>query len=310
VLVELIRTTTADGIRLDGLLRRAASRPALPAPSDCVLMLHGTGGAFYTSALLHDLAEWFLQRGVSVAVVNTRGHDLVYAAHTSSGLRYLGAAFESLGDALLDVAAWVDTLQAHGFADLGLLGHSGGAVKGIVSVATAEQRLGRRLAVGWLCAVSPPRLSYDYFARSSAAGQFEHALQTARQHIEQRQPETLIRVGFPLPMIIAAASYLEKYGPGEQYNIVRYLDRLTVPTLVTYGQLEVRTQVAFRDMPRDVAQAAPPGVEVATIDGADHQYAGVRRALWDCVAQWLDSLPPDAQRRPGDTARPAGTATP
>ncbi len=310
MLVELLRTTTADGIRLDGALRRADRRSAAGVRADCVLMLHGTGAAFYTSALLHDLAESFLQRGTSVAVVNTRGHDLVYATQTPSGPRYLGAAFESLGDAWQDVAAWVDTLQAQGFARLGLLGHSGGAVKAILAVATAEQRLGRRLDVLWLCAVSPPRLSYDYYARSEAAGQFEQALEAARRHVDQRQPEALIRVGFPLPMIIAAASYLEKYGPGEQNNILRYLDRLTVPTLVTYGQLEVRTQVAFRDMPQDIARAAAPAVSVATLDGADHQYTGVRRALFACVVRWLEGLSAGAPAERGEDARGTGSAAP
>jgi hypothetical protein len=95
-----------------------------------------------------------------------------------------------------------------------------------------------------------------------------------------------MEVRLPMSFVIAAAGYLEKYGPDERYSYPRFVGQLRCPVLVTLGEKEMADNMAFRGAAEAMAQAAP-GVRVETIAGADHFYSGVREALLACVEGWL-----------------------
>ena len=85
-----MQTTTRDGLRLDGVFQSAASvgKPGLPVDGFC--LVHGTGGNFYSSALLDRFAERLVESGCPVLRVNTRGHDGISNALTDRGARRQG----------------------------------------------------------------------------------------------------------------------------------------------------------------------------------------------------------------------------
>ena len=62
-----------------------------------------------------------------------------------------------------------------------------------------------------------------------------------------------MEVKLPLPYVITAAGYVEKYGPDERYNYLRFLARVPCPTLITLGSLEVTNNMAFRGVPEALA---------------------------------------------------------
>jgi pimeloyl-ACP methyl ester carboxylesterase len=297
VLVDLIRVTTADGIRLDGALRMPPAGQGPQLFLDAVLLLHGTGANFYASSLLEAIAEHFVSRGVAALSANTRGHDILYTAGTSDGPRRLGAACERVDDCRWDVAAWLDGLTARGYRRIGLVGHSLGAIKGVYAVAQHAIAQPDAPSVAWLCAVSPARLSYEYFCGSPAADEFRATLSRAQQLVDEGHGETLIEVDFPIPYVVAAAGYLDKYGPGERFNVQTYVGRLRVPTLFTFGSAEVQSHVAFRGLPEAIESAAQdpiapnPLVQVAVIAGGDHVYSGVRSELLARIQRWLGRIP-------------------
>src|SRR4051812_20844740 len=99
-MLELVQVTTADGLRLDGLLdtpARPSDAPSAPTV-DAWLLLHGTGSNFYSGGLLGSLATRLVAAGAVALRVNTRGHDQVSAAYTPRGPRWIGAAFERVAD--------------------------------------------------------------------------------------------------------------------------------------------------------------------------------------------------------------------
>ncbi len=281
MLVDLVQTTTRDGVRLDGAYQAPARPGAASLDVDAFVLVHGTGGNFYSSTLFDALAERLLALGVGVLRANTRGHDLMSNAVTARGGLRLGAAYEVVDDCRHDLAAWLDWLKQHAGPRLGLLGHSLGAVKCLYALAAEPDA-----AVARLVAVSPPRLSHSWFAAGDRAAEFLDTYQRARALVAAGEPDALLDVRLPLPFVVTAAGYVEKYGPDERYNYLRFLGRVSCPTLLTLGEVESGQNMAFRGAAQEAARVAP-AVRVETIAGADHFYTGVRDRLFGCVEGWL-----------------------
>jgi pimeloyl-ACP methyl ester carboxylesterase len=281
--VELVQTTTRDGLRLDGTWQAAPSGVA-PGPVDAFCLVHGTGGNFYSSTLFDALAERLLALGSGVLRVNTRGHDGISTAATPKGGRRQGAAYEVLDECRHDIAAWVEWLAGRGMTRMGLLGHSSGAVKCLYALASEpDPRVSR------LVAVSPPRLSYEWFCSSPQGPDFLELYNAAQSLVEAGEPGILLDVHLPLPFVITAAGYAEKYGPDERYNYLRFAGGVPCPVLITLGSVEVENNMAFRGAPEalEKLRGRYPRLSVETVPGADHFYTGVRDELIARVEAWL-----------------------
>jgi hypothetical protein len=135
------------------------------------------------------------------------------------------------------------------------------------------------LAPACVVAISPPRLSYSWFCQSPNRAEFLDHIARAERLVEQGNPAGLMEITLPLPMLITAAGYLEKYGPDERYNFLKLLPAIRCPTLFTFGELEVASNMAFQGSPVAVLASKNSNVRVETIAGADHFYSGVRDKL-------------------------------
>ena len=230
--VELVRTLTPDGMRLDGAL--LAGDEVSSRPADAALCLHGVGANFYTSSTLEAVAPALRRLGIAVLLANTRGHDSLYTASVAMGRRRQGAAVEIVDDCRLDVAGWCKLLGERGLGRILLVGHSLGAIKAVYSQAHEPSP-----AVVGLIAASPPRLSCQAFKNSLESAPFFDSLTTAEQLVKTGRGDELFPAKFPFPLLISAASYIDKYGPAERYNILNFAGRVTVPALFTYGSKEL-----------------------------------------------------------------------
>jgi pimeloyl-ACP methyl ester carboxylesterase len=283
-LVELVQVRTADGLRLDGSLAVPKSGALERIPTvDAVLAIHGTGSNFYSSAVFEGLAPKLLADGIAVLRINTRGHDVISMAATLSGPRRLGSSLEQVDDGRHDLAAWLEFLASHGYRSVALVGHSLGAIKAISFAAQVTHPNVKRLV-----AISPPRLSYSYYLDSERRDEFKAHYDTAREHIAAGRGETLIEIRTPLPFLVSAVSFVDKYGPQESYNILRQVDRSSVPALFIFGAIELE-EVNFRGLPEAVGAAATPGqnVRIVTIAGANHVYTGQIEELAYQLRVWL-----------------------
>jgi pimeloyl-ACP methyl ester carboxylesterase len=282
MIADLVRVNASDGLRLDGALYRTTV--AAGTSVDAAILLHGVSGNYYSSTLLDAVQTSLLAGGAAVLRVNTRGHDGMYNAVTNQGAGRFGAAFEIVDECRLDLAAWTQFLRGEGFSRIALVGHSLGAVKAIYTAAQEPEGTYVRLA-----ALSPPRLSYQLFRKSGNAA-FQEAIARAEAFIEDGRAHELMSVRFPFPLIISAASFVDKYGPAERYDIVRETPKLTCPILFLYGDKELAEGgIPFASIDRAVAASARPdqSLEVRIVPGADHFYNGVQEAAASVVAEWL-----------------------
>jgi pimeloyl-ACP methyl ester carboxylesterase len=281
---EIIEVTTRDGIRLHGALE-LPEQPAQPSQSfDALLLLHGAGGNFYGSTLFAGLSPTFRELGLALLTVNTRGHDSVNTASTAKGPRTLGAAFELVDECCFDIAAWLDWLRGRGYQRLAIVGHSLGAVKAIYALAHEPQPDVRSLV-----AISPPRLSHSRFAEGPDSEQFLAEFTEAERYLAAGQSETLMSVRFPIPYLVTAAGYVDKYGRDERYNILKHVPLVSCPMLFTFGTIELRRGSAFQGLPDALNVLAEQGADlkVAVLAGADHFYTAARGELAGLIGAWL-----------------------
>ena len=291
VQVELVRVVTSDQLSLDGALQWAVGDSSGLLDLDAMILLHGVGSNFYGSTLMEGMAAALVASGVSALRVNTRGHDTVSTARRGDGAAQIGAAYEKVDDACLDISAWTDYLLHRGCRSVGVLGHSLGAVK-----ACYAQAFKPHPQVACLIPVSPPRLSCAAFRQAPESSGFIRSLREAESLIEANRPSDLFFSRFPIPTLMSAECYIDKYGPAERYNVVKFVDRIACPSLFVFGQAELdQGGIAFAGMPEAIVAAGPATLDVEVVSGANHFYAGRSDALIETVIDWLRSrfLHPD-----------------
>ena len=85
-----------------------------------------------------------------------------------------------------------------------------------------------------------------------------------------------MEVRLPLPFVTTAGGFMEKYGPDERYNYLRFTAAVQCPTLVTFGGAEVENNMAFRGAPDELQPIAARHGRMRTtiVAGADHFYTG------------------------------------
>lgn len=284
MIVDLITITSRDGMTLDGIFCEPAAGVSPEGPVDAMLLIHGSGGSFYrvaTKAMAEDLRN----RGYACLAINTKGHDTVWSPQGSG--EYYGNALEILDNSRHDLAAGVDYLREKGYRHIGLLGHSMGAVKVGYYAATEEDD---RIAT--VIPISPVRLSYSYYMESEDAEEFQGIIQRADQMEAEDRAQELMEVRFPIAQMFSAASYLDKHGPAERYNLVALAPKIKVPMLVMGGELETHTRL--RDCPQDMITAAvnSPRAEYEIIPGGNHSLLNSMDKASARVLEWLASLAP------------------
>lgn len=286
LMLELVSATTPDGMTLHGAFLAAsdAQRAQKQIKLDAAILLHGAGTNFYSVSFYRKLTPCLLDLGLDVFWTNNRGHDGMYGAMQAGRYTMQGAAFEHVGSARHDIAGWLEMAAQRNLQRILVIGHSLGAIKTLLAQAyQPDQR------VAAIIACSPPCLSYERFVESEKKEAFMNSLEAARQEVAQQRPHQLVQVDFPFPMLIAAENYLDKYGPGENYNIMRFTSLIKVPTLFTFGERELSDNVSFYKLDQQVSElvANEENFQVQVIPGADHFYTGTDELLSQAVSEWL-----------------------
>lgn len=291
--MELVRCTTSDGLRLDGLLYEAKGSARMAM--DAIVMHHSVGGTFYAPDFYEQAIDSLTARGITVIRANNRGHDIVNRHTAPDGsFFYVGAAFEQIDDCRKDWRAWIDLAAARGARKIALWGHSLGAVKAIYYAARETHP-----ALAAVVASSPPRFGHVTYANAPAEfAALQAHLDEARALVAAGKGSTLIPVTKPIPLTIAAAVYVDKYGSPDDYDYTRHIPTMTVPLLVTIGSREGVDPTAAPIIPfagtTDYLPALGkqnPHMSHLFVPGGDHWYAGCEVPLRDAVIDFLDRVP-------------------
>jgi len=86
-------------------------------------------------------------------------------------------------------------------------------------------------------------------------------------------------------------AYLDKYGPAEKYNWMKFIDQIEVPTRIFFGEKELQSHPAFEGLADELQQHVwlRPGTDrgVDVVPAADHFYTACFEGVQDLVVRWL-----------------------
>ena len=253
-------------------------------PVDAFLLIHGTGSNFYAPGVLETFARQAAEAGVPALRMNTRGHDAICSNPGPFGAQRGGAAYESIGDCRSDLHAGINELLRRGYRRIALVGHSMGGVKAIYTMAEASHP-----AVSHVITLSAPRFQHATYFSHPQGGKFRDDYQIARSFVDDGQPDRLMSITLPLPMLITARNFLEKYGPEDTYDIARRLPAVRCPVLLLIGTESITRSPAFSNQPEVLAALAAEHshIEFQTVKDANTNYTGHGEVPFARVCEWL-----------------------
>lgn len=267
--VEQVTLRTGDGVRLDGLLYRAAT-----ARPTALVLVHGYAGNFY-SAYFPALAQAAATEGYDTLAVNMRDHDS-------------GPKRSSFIDNEADIAAAAAHLRSFGHKRLALLGQSMGTNRVLYYQATSGDP-----DIAATVLVSGPGDLFEWnvwqFGTEKAQASVDDALRLqAAGHEDQFM---LVDLG-PLGKAFYTARYLlSQRGPERRSNPYQNAQQVTGRLLVLQGKAD---RLIASDIGQRLQRAAPGASkpELLYIDGADHRFSNHGSELIHRVLTWLKSVAP------------------
>ena len=284
--LKLIETETSDGFKLHGCFLEPQSSNF--SDIDALLLVHGTTGNFYSGSMLSILGKYFSKNGYPVAVFNTRGHDVVSQGRSNLHSDFGGTAFEILNDCLFDLDSMINWLRDQGFNNICLIGSSMGAVK-----VTYYQAIRNNFLVRLVVAISPVRLSKNYYLNSEASLHYKKYLKLANNLIDSALGDQLMNIKediVPGAGLFSAKAYLDKYG-GERYDIVQYVDKIESNLLIIAGTNETHPRL------KDVAvDSYNKGVEsnqkinLVLVPDGEHGLHSMGEKLPESIDKWIREI--------------------
>ena len=283
---EIVSVVTQDKVKLDGFYSQSVEPVPVARPAvDAAVIVHGLSGNFYQSRLLKHFAFELSKMGIGSLLVNTRGHDYLNSTPRMGRATTMGSAVEIIDECRFDLTAWTDFLVQRGHQRILLLGHSLGAIKSLYCQAHQPHP-----NVAGIAAFSATKLSYDSLLSSTGGDRFSHWLGVSQQMVSNGDGPQLLFVDFPFPTWMSADAYLNKYGNGDRYNWLSFMDRIDVPALTVFGEIEINENPAFMAMADDLSNIKQSNFQVRIVAHADHFYSARFKAGSTVLVEWLSGI--------------------
>lgn len=228
-----------------------------------ILMLHGTL-AHLGMETIKGLQEVLTDRGYNSLSIN-----LSYGLSGRTGMYDCVVPHRHLyGDAVLELAGWLDWLAAKGVTDVTLFGHSRGGAQAALFGATKDHPLLKRLVL-----LAPATWNRDKAARGfkKAHGRLlTEVLAEARVRAKSGTGSEYMKgagILYCPGANVTADSFLSYYEPSSNFDTPTLLPKIKRPVLVVAGGQDT----VVPDIAKKVKLLADDGaVSLVTVDDAGH----------------------------------------
>ena len=284
---ELVYVRSSDDIVNAGALFKSKESPKPVA----IIWIHGWATNFY-SPTYTMIGRALAARGYTTISGNTRMHDLGNVAGHRNGKRLRGGGYWGVAsEEMRDLGAWVDFIEAQGFRQVVLVGHSAGwsAVRSYQAEKQDSRVVGVVLASGAVRAESRPT--------------DPEQLAEAKRLMAVGEGDALIRdPKRSFPSYISAATFLDiansapetKDFFGVQTQTPRPgVTRISCPLLAFFGNRgDVGNEEDLELLKSSIQhqRSGPSRVDTVMIRNADHMYTGEEAQVAQTIADWTESV--------------------
>ncbi|HUW21815.1 MAG TPA: alpha/beta hydrolase [Candidatus Bathyarchaeia archaeon] len=269
---KLLQISTPDGLYLHGYYVPSESKRV------GILHIHGFEGNFYQDNFVHILANELEEKGVGFLTVNTRGNGRDTDFNTVDGkYKRVGARYELLEEAHLDITAWLKCLIDEGYKEIVLMGHSLGTMKAVRYLFEGEYKN----KINKLILLSP--FDKKGFMVSFGRGDIKGLLNKAQKMVDDGKGEELVTSEFE-EGVMSYKTFISWYKQdvlGRMFEFCTHyydfpiLKQIQIPTKIIVGSKDEYFHLSNPEHPEeamDLLLKHIPNSKGKIINGAVHSF--------------------------------------
>ena len=284
---KLVQISTTDGLFLHGYYVPSNDK------KNVILHIHGFEGNFYENNFVHVLANEMENNNIGFLTVNTRGNGRDTDFNTIDGkIRRIGARYELLEDAHLDISAWIKFLIGEGgYQQIILQGHSLGTVK-VVRYLTEGELKNKISKIVLLC----PFDKQGFMVKTGR--DIKKLLKKAQVKVDEGNGEELVtpefeEVGFSYKTFISwygqddLGRCFEFCNPDYDFPVLK---RINIPTKIVVGSKDEYFYQTNPNNPEEAMQLLLKYIPTSAgriIEGAIHSFRGYEEVMAKEVIEFV-----------------------
>ena len=278
--MDLIRIATEDKFELNGLIWE----PETKGNSMVILVPGATTGAALVA--MHDYYPM-------ATALNAAGYGFI-VANMRASYNYPYAEF---GDAVEDIAGFVDYAKSAGYSEIAIVGVSLGGPR--MAQYMAERGDPSIKAVALVASIPSPYLEFQVRSSDSDKLRLEDTLQRARELVAQGKGQEPLAFENWFPdgrsFMVTAKAMLGFFGAPEDDSpsSIRYGEQIEVPALVLHGDQDELSLPPNAQTIYDSLSASPQR-DLIWVEGASHYLSPgpIAEAYARHIADWISGNMP------------------
>ena len=286
---SLKRIITSDGLNLQGLLHEPETKT-----KKVLTHVHGMTGNFYENKFLDHIASTLTKNNIAFAPFNNRGNGSVSVLSKNNNGKQedivLGNAFEKFEDCILDIKAQIDFLEAEGFNEIHLSGHSLGAPK--VAYYLHKTQDTRIKSVTFLAPADMIGLAINN------KEEYDRVSSLALQMVEENKQNLVMPEYLWESNLLSPETFLNLFKVNGNTNIFNFhdskdeykvLNNIKTPMFVVTGSVDDILLMSAEDTVQRIKDKINSGVDCKTaiINNADHGFLEHEQELADLLLEYL-----------------------
>ncbi len=285
---ELVKTTTADGLYLHGLLKRGDKAKY------AILHIHGFEGDFFTNKFIPVESSALKDNGYSFLSVQTRGSSSECELDKTDGTTQMyGAHYELLKEAYHDIDAWIEFLVEKGYHKIILQGHSLGTIKIVRYLAEGSHTK----FVDKLILLSPTDV--HSLVGMVTKGKYKDYVRTSKQKVDQgkgleKTPDEYadLRLSYQTYVSWFTFDHFGKmFNFGDPENNFMILNKIDIPVKAIVGDKDEYFHPSDPKDPQEAMDMLKLNInsfDYKIIEGAGHRYEDKEHELAQEIILFLE----------------------
>ena len=283
---RFLRRPTKDKLILQGLFFEPDKNT-----SKVILHLHGMAGNFYENRFLDSMAKVFTKNSWGFLTVNTRGHDFIAdfpLVGKAEKHKRMGNVYEKFEECILDIETWMNFLEAEGYKEIILQGHSLGAVKAVYYLAKKQDK-----RVSKLILASPP----DMIGLAEEDSGYQQMMKLSKKMIKQGKGDEILPEKLWDWYYLSARTYVDFGERGKPIDVFNTYDKnkssilanIIIPTLAFFGSKDGAAILPIKEALEVIKGKAKkcPQFDIGVITEAPHSYFGHEDEVVSRIIGWL-----------------------